>query len=277
MYFGTGDGSDCAAVAAYEREVAATADPVRAAFDELVGGPTQEEIDLGAASFFSPASAGTVRSADLRRGLLVVDFDDFRDQLANASSSCGSEQLLAELQATAFQFPQVERVRFEIDGSCDAFMNWLQRECAEFDRSGEVDATATNVRADGSGCTPDGAELPAGRWFGFVETAADGELTFDLACWFTGSAAADAAREDGMESPPPNDYHIRNASDRLRTIPVTATAEVAWLTNPADLSTLETIGYARWVRDRSDRSYQPGVWLTITDGTITAIEEQYVP
>ena len=34
----------------------------------------------------------------------------------------------------AFQFPQVDRVRYEIEGNCDTFFNWLQGECQVFSR-----------------------------------------------------------------------------------------------------------------------------------------------
>ena len=45
-------------------------------------------------------------------------------------------------------------------------------------------------------------------------------VTFDLVQWFSGDAATKAAAEDGEESPPPNDYYIRNVNPRLRTLPV---------------------------------------------------------
>jgi hypothetical protein len=72
----------------------------------------------------------------LDNGLLLVDFGDFRELIANASTSCGSMSLLSQLNATAFQFEEVERVRYLIEGSCDAFSNWLQRECMEYTRTG---------------------------------------------------------------------------------------------------------------------------------------------
>ena len=51
-------------------------------------------------------------------------------------------------------------------------------------------------------------------------------VTFDLVQWFQGDAAARAAAEDGEESPPPNDYYIRNVNPRLRTLPVAADARL---------------------------------------------------
>lgn len=133
--FATG-GGDCADIALFERSVAGSLDPVEAAFRGLVAGPTGEEAARGAdAVIFSIETSETVQSVTLDNGLLSVDFSDFRELIANASTSCGSMSLLSQLNTTAFQFEEVERVRYLIEGSCDAFSNWLQRECAEYTRT----------------------------------------------------------------------------------------------------------------------------------------------
>ena len=79
----------------------------------------------------SSATTGSVRSVILDEGRLTVDFKDIRSKIPNASTSCGSAALLAQLNRTAFQFPEVAQVRYEFLGSCDTFMNFLQRECTE--------------------------------------------------------------------------------------------------------------------------------------------------
>ncbi len=277
VFFATGDGTDCSEVTGFVRSVDAGLDQVSAALQLLVTGPTVEEMAAGAGSFFSAESEGALRSVSATDETLVVDFRDMRQMLSNASTSCGSESLLAQLNSTVFQFGSIERVRYEIDGSCDDFSNWLQRECAEYTRLGAEPANLdTNERASGSGCTPDTQELPDGRWFGFATGVSDTNVTFDLACWFSGSAAADAAAEDGEESPPPNDYYIRNTNDQLRTIPASGSTSVTWLptADPADAA---TSSYAEWVEVWPTRSYLPGLWLDIEGGEITLIEEQYVP
>ncbi len=126
------------AVTGFEREVPA-ANPIRAALDELVAGPTDQEQSLGVASTFSSATAGSVRSVNLTDGLLVVDFEDFRQLLPNATSSCGSGSLLAQLHSTVFQFSEVDRVRYEIEGRCETFFDdWLPWSCTELDRGSPV-------------------------------------------------------------------------------------------------------------------------------------------
>ena len=133
--FTVNDG-ECDDVVVYERQVDASADPIVAAFESLVAGPTIDEQASGAGSFFSAETTGVVASAVADDGVLVVNFDDLRSVIPNASTTCGSMALLAQLTTTAFQFDDVERVRYEIDGSCDTFAGWLQRECMEYTRDG---------------------------------------------------------------------------------------------------------------------------------------------
>lgn len=136
----------------------------------------------------------------------------------------------------------------------------------------------TNSLAAGSGCTPGSSgSLPDGEWFGYFDGVSADEIQFDLACWFTGDAAALAAAEDGEESPPPNDFYVRNVNPTIRAIPVAGDATVTWLPNPGDPATEEKVPYSDWTTQRGTRDYQPGAWLTIKDGRVVEIQEQYVP
>jgi len=136
----------------------------------------------------------------------------------------------------------------------------------------------TDDGADGSGCTPASSDtLADGRWYGMVAAAGDAELTFDLACFFTGEAAVVAAAEDGEESPPPNDYHVRNANDLLRTFEVSADASVTWYPDGGSPSDVATVDYGQWRIDRQGRGFDLAVWLTISTGAVVEIEEQWVP
>jgi spore germination protein GerM len=275
VYFSV-DGDDCAAVEGFERSGPGDANLVELALTELLGGPTAEEESSGAGSFFSSQTADALYEWDLTGGLLTVEFRDIRF-LNNASTSCGSQALLASLTDTVFQFAEVERVRFTIFGSCSLFWNWLQTGCSEVTRLGTEPATVdVNALAEGSGCTPGTEELPDGRWFGYVTVPTGSDLEFDLACWFSGVGAIEATLEDGEESPPPNDYYIRNSSPETRTVPVASDVMVRWLP-PEDIANLADIPYADWVAIRPDRDWLPGVWLEVEGGTVISIEEQYQP
>jgi len=122
---------------AVEREVTAPA-VLRGALEQQLAGPTPRERDaLGVTSWFSAETAGMLRSVTLdEEGRAVVDFEDFSRVIPGASSSLGSLTLLGELNATVFQFPQVQSVEYRFGGSCDAFSNWLQYDCQVFERGG---------------------------------------------------------------------------------------------------------------------------------------------
>ncbi len=134
-----------------------------------------------------------------------------------------------------------------------------------------------NSGAEGSGCTPGPGALPDGRWYGLVDAVEGTTISFDLACWFTGEAAAKAAAEDGEESPPPNDYYVRNVNPALRDLAVADAATARWYAEPGDPATETTTTYGEWVAGRAGRSFQPGVWLTVAGGLVTEIGEQYTP
>lgn len=131
--------------------------------------------------------------------------------------------------------------------------------------------------AEGSGCIPGPGALPDGEWFGFVVATDDAELEFDLACWFTGDAAVEAADEDGEESPPPNDYYVRNANETLRTVSVAADTEVTWYPEVGDPGSETSLDYPEWVARREQRGLDLGVWLDVEHGAIVEIREQWVP
>jgi hypothetical protein len=134
----------------------------------------------------------------------------------------------------------------------------------------------TNDLAQGSGCTPGGGPLPDGEWFGLVTSRGDDSIEFDLACWFTGDGAVQASAEDGEESPPPNDYYVRNANPEIREVPVAPGAEVVFYPD-GDPTNEEVLAYADWAARVDQRGYELGVWLEVEEGSITAILEQWVP
>ncbi len=137
--------------------------------------------------------------------------------------------------------------------------------------------TASLDGAEGSGCAPGPGALPDGTWFGFVTVADAEEIQFDLACWFTGDAAAKAAAEDGEESPPPNDYYVRNSNETIREVPVAGGTEVTWYPNIGDPTTETTIDYSTWLTEADERDFMPGVWIEIKAGEVVEIAEQWVP
>jgi hypothetical protein len=93
----------------------------------LLRGPTPAERSRGYGGWFSSKTAGTLRRVRLVAGVAYVDFRNFSRLIPNASSSCGSALLLAQLDRTATQFATVRRTVYSFDGSRKAFYEWLQR------------------------------------------------------------------------------------------------------------------------------------------------------
>ena len=135
------------------RRVEGTVDPIGATLEALLEGPTAEERAAGFGSFFSAETAGALEALAVEGGLAVVDFND-AIYVNNASTSTGSEFFLAELTANLFQFDQIDRIEFRVDGRCEAFWNWLQRECSMVTREGPSDELPFGPCSAASSSTP---------------------------------------------------------------------------------------------------------------------------
>lgn len=142
--------------------------------------------------------------------------------------------------------------------------------------------TSTSTRsvvheAEGSGCTPGPGKLPDGEWFGYVVTTKANEIEFDLACWFSGDAAIRASKEDGQESPPPNDYYVRNLNKLTRLLSVNGKTEVIWYPEVGDPTSEATTTYADWLAQIEKRELMLGIWVEIEGGTVVEVQEQWIP
>ena len=110
--------------------------------------------------------------------------------------------------------------------------------------------------------------------------AAGGRITVDVVQLFLGDAAARAAQEDGAEEiPPPNDVWIRNTSRALRTLPVAPGAPITVNVHGAAESGSATKNIAKTLAELADiDGLENGIfWLTVADGQVTRIAEQYLP
>lgn len=115
------------ALVAVYRHVAESPGVLRASLLALLAGPNSAEQAAPISTWFSTATAGMLNGVTLDAGHAIVDFDrDLATTIPNASTSAGSARLLAELDATVFQFPTVTSVEYRLDGDCEAFSEWLQ-------------------------------------------------------------------------------------------------------------------------------------------------------
>lgn len=129
---------------------------------------------------------------------------------------------------------------------------------------------------EGSGCTPGTDVLPDGQWYGEVATFDENSIGFDLTCWFTGDAAVQASAEDGEESPPPNDYYVRNQNDQIRVLVVDSDTPVTWYPS-GDPNDVGEGTFSDWISYLEEADFRLGVWVTIEGGAVTGITEQWVP
>lgn len=121
--------SDCSQVYAVHRSVPASNDTLTATLKELLAGPTAAEAAKGYGSWFSPATAQTLIRARVIGNTSYVNLTDVRTIIPNASTSCGSAQLLAQLRTTAQQAGMTPRVLYAINGAPTTFWQWLQMSC----------------------------------------------------------------------------------------------------------------------------------------------------
>ena len=142
--------------------------------------------------------------------------------------------------------------------------------------------TAASASTAGAPTTGEPAALADGRHPVYLKTVDPGQqtITFDLIQFFAGEAATKAAAEDGQESPPPNDYYIRNVNPRLRTLPVRSGA-------PITVNVLAAGSTGNATKDVSVTldelaSYFPNsgtapFWITVDQGQVTKVAQQFLP
>ena len=132
--------------------------------------------------------------------------------------------------------------------------------------------------------------LADGTYFGFFESidVDTGVSKFDLACFYTGEEANQQAAARGDEVPVPNDVYIVNDNPATRDVPVDPSAELLLIdwnacceTGPgATLDGLASaLGHKNFVEIDGWKyagSLSP-YWVTIANGQIVGIEEQFLP
>jgi hypothetical protein len=149
----------------------------------------------------------------------------------------------------------------------------------------------TGTAAGNLGCgTPAPTVLPDGTYFGYVQSidTASGALAFDLACFYTGEEANEQAAQRGDEVPVPNDVYIVNDNTKIRNLTVDPSVELVVLDwnsccEPKPGADLDDFASALGNDDFVEiggRSYAGSLspyWLTIEDGVVSRIEEQFLP
>ena len=128
--------------------------------------------------------------------------------------------------------------------------------------------------------------------FGYIRSVSTAgpaaTLAFDEAEFLTGDAAQKAAEQDGVVAPGetvPNDYYIRNRDQTTQTLRIANDAKITAKRCPLCRhgrdGQLDPF-LASFMKGRQTfadpyRGKYSLYWLTIRDGEVAAIDEQYVP
>lgn len=165
---------------------------------------------------------------------------------------------------------------------------------ADRNPSGEPSTSGTPSVADGT-YSSEPSEEPStsgtprvadGRYSGYLTALEASTVTWDQFQFLTGEDAKRAWAEDhpGEEGGPIHDYYIVDDDPGQTTLPVAADAHVKVHDLPAARPTPFTIDFAQLsshiTDDPSkgdDRLWPMPFWFTVSDGKVTAIEEQYMP
>lgn len=126
-------GQNCDKVFPVTRQIEPDLNRAQAALEQLFQGPTQSEQADGYNSFFSQQTAGILKGFKVVGTTAYINLSDIRSIIPNASTSCGSQGFLAEVETTLKDtLPELERIIFAIDGDPRAFYDWMQFGCGEF-------------------------------------------------------------------------------------------------------------------------------------------------
>lgn len=127
------DTTDCALVFGVQRTIELNSTPYEQALKELFKGPTQAEKNEGYSSFFTSKTSGLLKKITVVDGIAYIELFDPRQLIPNASTSCGSQQLLASIKQTLMHDGEIGEVVFAIEGDQQSFYDWLQIGCPNQD------------------------------------------------------------------------------------------------------------------------------------------------
>ncbi len=260
---------------------------VQSALDAWAAGPAAHDVPVtsGITGILDPE---VVRIGDVR-----VDPDDDSvtvdllagPQVGVLGTTTGGATFVQGLVGTALQYDTLSTVTITLDGSCE---DWVALANSESDDPGGCRVYDRSFAPwnQGGGVTDlSTTDLDDGRHPVYLH-ALDVDartLTFDLVQFLTGEEAS--AAWDGEDDGPPNDYLVVNENARLRTLAVAGdvTVEVVDLagtgtaeSGPATWSELPDYLAGGPAGEGGSLWYAP-FWLTLEDGIVIAIEEQYIP
>jgi hypothetical protein len=178
---------------------------LRASLVAMLDGPTEDERADGLMTWFPQDSGGALEGVNLIDGVATVQLSSRLLGLAEAPPPEPADDVIAQLNATVFQFANVQVVRYELDRTCEAFDVWLHQGC-EFTRADGAAPSSQETSCPDEGISADELQAAVDEghqpWrtsapdvaaictFGFDDSAVEpaGEDTFLVTQMSTGSS-----------------------------------------------------------------------------------------
>jgi hypothetical protein len=143
-------------------------------------------------------------------------------------------------------------------------------------QSGQPAASTPSATTPGATTNGEPVVLADGRHPVLLKTIdpAGRTVRFDLIQFYQGDQATTEAAKDHQESPPPNDYYIRNVNPRLRTLPVRADATI---TANQVVGSNQDVPVTLAKLASATREHSPMFWITVHQDQIVKISQQWLP
>ena len=143
---------DCGKTEVVKRMIPNTSTPAMASLEQLFNGPTDAEKAAGLLDFWITAETGNnLKRVFIKDGIVYLDWQDLRQIIPNASSSCGSVGFLKPIENTLKQFSTITKVIHAIDGDPATFYEWMQMGCSA--ENNNCDATPYQTTSLPTSCT----------------------------------------------------------------------------------------------------------------------------
>jgi len=243
---------------------------------------------MGAGAIFPP-------SADIQASGLVFGQGSSAERVIFGAVPEGVARVEASTADGSSVSADVVDVPDEIDPVLNAFALVVPKSDSSLDLLG-YDA-AGNVVASGTvgaavAPSPEaqpGAPLEDGRHFGYVRSVDPdaGAIEFDLAYFLSGQEANAAYQAAGGTGPVPNDHFVVNDNPLLRTLTLAPDVRLRLLDWNHCCETFfdgDLTPFAQAIEQQADVTNgdliyrgQSSWWVTVQNGVVTEIEEQYSP
>lgn len=115
VHFGREGATQCEETVAVPRVITRTEEPVRAALEHLLAGPTPEERERE--HFSSIPSGVTIQRFTIVEGTVEVDLSEELE--AGTGGSCRAQAIRSQIENTLLQFSAVDAVVISVDGRVD--------------------------------------------------------------------------------------------------------------------------------------------------------------